>query len=48
MKVGIMIKKPENIFSNGCVQQSLFMKKIIQNAGFEVYFLSIEPTYNTF
>jgi hypothetical protein len=48
MKVGIMIKKPENIFSNGCVQQSLFMKKIIQNAGFEVHFLSIEPTYNTF
>jgi hypothetical protein len=48
MKVGIMIKKPENIFSNGCVQQSLFMKKIIQNAGFDVNFLSIEPLYSTF
>jgi hypothetical protein len=48
MKVGILIKKPENIFSNGCVQQSLFLKKIIKNAGFSVDFLSIEASYTQF
>jgi hypothetical protein len=48
MKVGILIKKPENIFSNGCVQQSLFLKKIIKNTGFSVDFLSIEASYTHF
>lgn len=48
MKVGILIKKPENIFSNGCVQQALFLKKVIENTGHCVNFLSIEANYTSF
>ena len=48
MKIGIFIKKPENIFSNGCVQQALFIKKLIINAGYDVDFLTIEKDYNVF
>lgn len=48
MKIGIFIKKPENIFSNGCVQQALFLKKLLSNTGHEVEFLTIENEYNVF
>lgn len=47
-RIGILIKKPESIFSNGCVQQSLFLKQIIENTGFKVDFISIEPYYTKF
>lgn len=46
--VGILIKRPDNIFSNGCIQQVLFLAKIIQNAGHTVEFLSVEQGYDTF
>lgn len=46
--VGILIKRPDNIFSNGCIQQVLFLAKIIQNAGHAVRFLSVEQGYDTF
>ena len=46
--IGILIKKPENIFSNGCIQQVLFLAKILRHAGREVEFLSIEPGYDRF
>ena len=46
--VGILLKKPENTFSNGCIQQVLFLKKIFINAGFKVSFLSVEPDYTSF
>jgi hypothetical protein len=47
-KVGILLKKPENIFSNGCVQQCLFLKKILINTGVDVDFLSIEDNYTEY
>jgi hypothetical protein len=47
-KVGILLKKPENIFSNGCVQQCLFLKKILINTGVDVDFLSIEENYTKY
>jgi hypothetical protein len=46
--IGILLKKPENVFSNGCIQQVLFLKKLFQNVGFPVDFLSVEPGYTTF
>lgn len=48
MNIGIFIKKPENIFSNGCIQQTYFLKKLFQNAGHHVDFLSIETHYTHF
>lgn len=46
--IGLLIKKPESIFSNGCVQQSLFLKKTLEYTGATVHFLSVEPDYTTF
>lgn len=46
--IGILLKKPENVFSNGCIQQVLFLKKLFQNVGFPVHFLSVEPGYTRF
>lgn len=46
--IGILIKKPENVFSNGCIQQVLFLAKILRNAGRDVEFLAIEPGYTRF
>lgn len=48
MKIGIFIKKPENIFSNGCIQQTYFLKKLFENCGYDVDFLSIESHYTNF
>lgn len=48
MNIGIFIKKPENIFSNGCIQQTYFLKKLFQNTGHHVDFLSIEAHYTHF
>jgi hypothetical protein len=48
MKVGILIKKPENIFSNGCIQQTYFLKKLFDNLGYDVSLLSIEIEYTHF
>lgn len=47
-KVGILIKKPESIFSNGCIQQVLFLKKLLANTGAIVHFLSVELDYTRF
>ena len=46
--IGILLKKPENVFTNCCIQQVLFLKKLFQNVGFPVDFLSVEPGYTTF
>lgn len=48
VKVGLLIKKPENIFSNGCIQQAYFLLKIIQNSGHQCDFMAIEPDYKNF
>lgn len=48
MKIGIFIKKPENIFSNGCIQQTYFLKKLFENCEYDVDFLSIESHYTNF
>lgn len=48
MRIGIFIKKPENIFSNGCIQQTYFLKKLFENCAYDVDFLSIESHYTNF
>lgn len=47
-KIGLLLKKSESVFSNGCVQQPLFLKKTLLAAGFEVVFLGIEADYTVF
>ena len=47
-RIGLLLKKPESVFSNGCVQQPLFLRKSLVNAGFEVDFLSTEKDYREF
>ena len=47
-KIGLLLKRPESVFSNGCVQQPLFLKKTLVAAGFEVVFLGIEANYTVF
>lgn len=46
--IGLLIKKPDSIFSNGCVQQSLFLKKTLELTGATVRFLSVEKEYTVF
>ena len=48
MKIGIYIKKPESVFSNGCIQQTYFLKKLFNNIGYQSDFLSIEQNYSLF
>ena len=48
VKVGLLIKKPDSIFSNGCVQQPLFLKRTLESAGCEVLFIGIESDYTVF
>ena len=46
--IGILLKKPRTLFSNGCVQQVLFLEKLFKNAGYNVDFLSVEADYTEF
>lgn len=49
MKVCICIKKPSNLFTNGCFQQSLFLWKTLNNIqGIECDMVSVEPEYTKF
>lgn len=45
-KIGILMKKPESNFSNGCVQQGIFIKQLLENIGYSCDFISIEKKYN--
>ena len=48
MNCGILIKKPENIFCNGCIQQSIFVKRLLTNSGLVCDLISIEKDYDSF
>jgi hypothetical protein len=48
MKIGLLLKKPESVFSNGCIQQSLFLKHTLINCGYDVKLFSIEEDYTKF
>ena len=48
VKVGLLLKKPDSVFSNGCVQQPLFLKRALELGGCEVAMLGIEPDYTIF
>jgi hypothetical protein len=48
-RVGIFVKKPESLFSNGCYQQSLFLYNMINNLdGFHCEFITLEPDYKKY
>lgn len=44
-KIGILMKHPESNFSNGCVQQGIFIKQLLENVGFSCDYISIEKQY---
>lgn len=49
MRVCICIKKPSNLFTNGCFQQSLFLWKMLNKIeGLECDMVSVEPDYKKF
>ena len=48
MKIGILIKKVDHIFTNGCVQQSFFILNILRNCAFDVEFISKDETYSQY
>lgn len=48
MKIGLLLKKPESVFSNGCIQQSLFLRHLLVNCGYDVKLLTIEHDYTKF
>jgi hypothetical protein len=47
-KIGILVKKPESNFSNGCIQQSLFLKQIFENIGYSTDFVTFETDYSIY
>lgn len=47
--IGICVKKPESMFSNGCFQQSLFIWKALNNiSNVKCCFVTLEPDYQKF
>ena len=48
-RIGIGVKKYESIFVNGCVQQALFIYKMLNNiTGIKCDFVTVEPDYRVF
>jgi hypothetical protein len=49
VKTGILINKPNHIFSNGCFQQALFLYKTLNLIeGIQCDLISFDPEYNVF
>lgn len=49
MRVCICVKKPSNLFTNGCFQQSLFLWKMLNNVeALECDMVTVEPDYKKF
>lgn len=46
-KIGLMLKKPESNFSNGCVQQAIFLRQMLEKAGYVCDYISIEPKFTS-
>uniref|UniRef100_A0A6C0CRX9 Uncharacterized protein n=1 Tax=viral metagenome TaxID=1070528 RepID=A0A6C0CRX9_9ZZZZ len=44
-KIGLLVKMPESNFSNGCVQQAIFLKQLLENIGYTAEYVSIENKY---
>lgn len=44
-KIGLLVKMPESNFSNGCVQQAIFLKQLLENIGYKAEYVSIEKKY---
>tara|TARA_B100000401_G_scaffold438234_1_gene385992 strand:- start:4659 stop:5771 length:1113 start_codon:yes stop_codon:yes gene_type:complete len=48
-RIGIGVKQYESMFVNGCVQQALFIYKMLNNIeGFQCDFVTAEPDYKVF
>jgi hypothetical protein len=43
--LGLVVKKPESVFSNGCVQQAYFLYKLLQKSRFNIELVSTDATY---
>jgi hypothetical protein len=48
MKIGLLLSRAQSLFTSGCVQQTLFLKKTLINCGFDVDFLSLAKDYTNF
>lgn len=49
VKVGILIKSAQSLFTNGCIQQSLFIHKMLNNIDdYQCDFVTIEENYEMY
>lgn len=47
-KVGLVIRNPQSVFTNGCVQQAVFLKQLIVSLGFPCDYIGVEESFQTF
>ena len=47
-KIGLVIRNPQSVFTNGCVQQAVFLKQLIISLGFPCDYIGVEESFQTF
>lgn len=47
-KIGLVIRNPQSVFTNGCVQQAVFLKQLIVSLGFPCDYIGVEEAFQTF
>lgn len=47
-KIGLVIRNPQSVFTNGCVQQAVFLKQLIVSLGFPCDYIGVEESFQTF
>lgn len=47
-RIGLFVKKTDSNFTNGCVQQAVFIKELFTSLGFVCEFVTIQPDFREF
>jgi hypothetical protein len=47
-RIGLFVKKTDSNFTNGCVQQAVFIKELFTNLGFVCEYVTIQPDFRIF
>jgi hypothetical protein len=47
-RIGLFVKKTDSNFTNGCVQQAVFIKELLTSLGFVCEFVTIQPEFRIF
>ena len=46
--IGLVIRNPQSVFTNGCVQQAVFLKQLIVSLGYPCDYIGIEENFQNF